>query len=258
MPERLLEPRRVRRLRDRDQRRVVVQHEVAADHRRSRCRARRGAASLAERSSSAAELIAPADDDDDVGAVLLALAVALDDHPARPSRPSCVGLQPGDVGVGQQRHVRVPQRRLDADDLGVGLGLDEAGEAVAGGAADAGALLRRGLVEHDADAAAGTGAGRRPRGRAASCSMRGSWLTAGYGYGAGGRRLESGRRRARRAPGRAARPSCTRARSRRRTAATPATRRRRAARRRSRARACGTAPRRRPWCCRRRSSAAWG
>ena len=42
------------------------------------------------------------------------------------------------------------QRRFDADDGGVGLGPHQAGEPVAGGAADAGRLLGTGLVDEDA------------------------------------------------------------------------------------------------------------
>src|SRR5712692_1760221 len=42
-------------------------------------------------------------------------------------------------------------RLIDADNLRVGLGADQAGESVAGVAADAAALVRILLVEHDAD-----------------------------------------------------------------------------------------------------------
>ena len=83
--------------------------------RRSRWPGRSGCRSLAERSSRAAEFTAPAGDHHDVGA-----------EPRRPSRPPSsvttavtvparrVGLQPRDVGVGDQRDVVVlaaPGRR---------------------------------------------------------------------------------------------------------------------------------------------------
>ena len=53
------------------------------------------------------------------------------------------------VGVSQQRDVRVLERRPHGQHLGVGLGVHEAREAVAGGAADAGAVGHVGLVQHD-------------------------------------------------------------------------------------------------------------
>ena len=51
--------------------------------------------------------------------------------------------------VADQGDVVVADRGPYGDDVGVGLGLDQAGEAVAGRAPDAGAQLRLGLVEHD-------------------------------------------------------------------------------------------------------------
>ena len=63
--------------------------------------------------------------------------------------PAVVRLEPDDLRVRQQRHVRVLERRPHAEHLGVGLGVDEAREAVAGGAADARAVRHVRLVEHD-------------------------------------------------------------------------------------------------------------
>ena len=50
-----------------------------------------------------------------------------------------------------ERHVPCGERRPDAAHVRVGLAVDETGEAVELGAADAGALLRVRLVEVDAD-----------------------------------------------------------------------------------------------------------
>ena len=95
--------------------------------------------------------------------------------------PAAIGVQRHRLGVGHQRDVGVLQRRPDPEHLGVGLGVHEAGEAVARRAANAGAVGHVALVEH---------APRRARGRAgcpaaarssASCWIRGSWETAGKG-----------------------------------------------------------------------------
>ena len=51
-----------------------------------------------------------------------------------------IGLQPLHIGVGQKRDIRVGQRRIDADDLGVGLAVGQAGKSVIGVAAHAGAV----------------------------------------------------------------------------------------------------------------------
>ena len=64
------------------------------------------------------------------------------------ARAGRVGLQPDRLRVGQQRHVRVFQRRPHAEHLGVGLGVHQAREAVARPATHARAQVRRGLVEH--------------------------------------------------------------------------------------------------------------
>ena len=91
---------------------------------------------------------------DDVGGIAFHPAVALDvdvTHGAAVRR----GLEPRRIGLGQQRHVgEARQRRVDADDLGVRLAVEQAGEAVEGVAAhaDAGGLgLAVLLVEQDAE-----------------------------------------------------------------------------------------------------------
>ena len=61
-----------------------------------------------------------------------------------------VGVQPDRLGVGDQGDVGMLEGRADAQHLGVGLGVDQAGEAVAGRGAQAAAVGRVGLVEHDA------------------------------------------------------------------------------------------------------------
>ena len=75
-------------------------------------------------------------------------AVPLDDD-LGDGRALPVRLEPRDLRVRQQRDVRMLERRPHAEHLGVGLRVDEAREAVAGGAANAGAERRVRLVEHD-------------------------------------------------------------------------------------------------------------
>ena len=101
--------------------------------------------SLADASSRAAELIAPADTTIKVGGVRLRLAVAVGHHPVD-GTPAPVGFQANDPGPGAQRDVRVPQCWFHADDVGIGLPVDQAGIPVAGSTADAGRELRRRLV----------------------------------------------------------------------------------------------------------------
>ena len=132
----LLEPRGVGHLREGDQRRVVVHHQVPPDQARAVTEAVRVPV-VAERSSSAAELIAPA-------ATTTTSAEYSSRAPSRSTTTRSTAGRTASVSsrvtwaCGEQGDVRVPQRRLDADDLGVGLAVDQAGEAVAGGAADAG------------------------------------------------------------------------------------------------------------------------
>ena len=72
-------------------------------------------------------------------------------HEARHLPAGRAGLELGDVGVGQQRHVRVRERRVDRHHLRVGLGAHQARVAVTGLAPDAAAGPRVALVEHDAE-----------------------------------------------------------------------------------------------------------
>ena len=51
-----------------------------------------------------------------------------------------VGLQPFHIGAGQERDVRVLDRPVDADDLGVRLAVGQAGKTIKGVAAHAGAM----------------------------------------------------------------------------------------------------------------------
>ena len=60
-----------------------------------------------------------------------------------------IGLELHHFGVDQQGDVRPVQDRTHRDDLGVGLGVHQAGVAVAPGAADTCAASPVGLVEHD-------------------------------------------------------------------------------------------------------------
>ena len=88
-----------------------------------------------------------AGDDHDVGRVDLALALAVDLH-GGDRGAGRVGAQPPCGGAGEQGDVRVLQGRPDAVDLGVGLGVQRAGEPVAEAAADAAAVGQVALVEH--------------------------------------------------------------------------------------------------------------
>jgi hypothetical protein len=91
----------------------------------------------------------PAGQDDDVRRVVLAGSIPLDDDLAHLPAGGA-GFQVFDEGVGRERDVGMRQRRVHAANLGVRLGVDQAGEAVAALAADAGALVRGLLVKHDA------------------------------------------------------------------------------------------------------------
>ena len=149
-PERLLEHRRVRFLGDRQDRRAVVEHVVPADH--------PGAVGQPVRVAVAGRgeqdlgrVGGPGRDDHEVRAVGLLRAAPLDDHPLDGrSRPRS---SRGGATVARVRmaHVRVLERGPDPEHLGVGLGLDEAREPVAGLAADAAAVGQ--VVLEQADAA---------------------------------------------------------------------------------------------------------
>ena len=86
----------------------------------------------------------------DLRRVLLALAVAPDDHLVH-GAARCSRLQALHEGVGQERDIGVLERGIHRQHLRVGLRPDQAGMAVAGGAADARAAIRALLVELDAE-----------------------------------------------------------------------------------------------------------
>ncbi len=69
-------------------------------------------------------------------------------HDLGDGAPRGVGAQLHGRGAGEQRDVGVLQRRPHAEHLGVGLGVHEAGEAVAGRAAHAGAVGHVVLAQH--------------------------------------------------------------------------------------------------------------
>jgi hypothetical protein len=87
-----------------------------------------------------------AGDDDDVGAIRLALAVAIDDH-AVDGAAALVRLEPLDLRVRHEGDVRVLEGGPDAEDVRIRLCLDEAGETVEPRTAHAGALQGILLVE---------------------------------------------------------------------------------------------------------------
>ena len=61
-----------------------------------------------------------------------------------------IGVQLDDLRVGQQRDVRVLERRADTDDFRVGFGMNEARKSVAVGATHASAVGHILLVKHNA------------------------------------------------------------------------------------------------------------
>src|SRR5258708_9913372 len=85
----------------------------------------------------------------DVRRVFLACAVAPRDNFCDHSSAG-VGFKPLNVSIGQQRNVRIFERRLHADGLSIGLTLDQAGKAVTGAAANALARVWVFFVDQDA------------------------------------------------------------------------------------------------------------
>ena len=147
--EGLLEHRGVRHGREGGEGRVVVEHEVAADD--ARAVAEPVGVSGAGRAQQQRRRVDGAGrEHHHVGRVPLLLAVALD-HDLGHVAAVPGGLDAAHERAGAQRHVRVAQRGLDAHHVGVGLRPDEAREAVARVAADAVAVLRVVLVDHDAE-----------------------------------------------------------------------------------------------------------
>ena len=141
--------------------------------------------------------------------------------------PPAIGLEPHDLRLDEQRHVRRHQQRPHGDRLGIGLGVHQARIAVAPRAADARAPGPVGLVEQDPArrrerVVAPGGRGRR---RSPGSAARGRRPATGTASTSAPR---SDPHRGCRAPGRATRPSCTRARTRRSSRARPVRRRRRA------------------------------
>ncbi len=146
-----------------------------------------------------------AGDDDNTALVDLTRSVAMLDHYLGHLAARGAGVELDYLGVGQQRDVGVLKRWSDADDVGIRLGMDQAGVAVTGRAADALAKRRVLLVEHDA-------AGRMEGMEASSGQVLIELLDAGLvgdGRNTGSLGWREGRsdlRHACRVPGRAARP----------------------------------------------------
>jgi len=82
-------------------------------------------------------------DDDDAGGEafgkLFPLIIGAFDFDFRHRVAGGIGLQAADIGAGEQRDIGVFERRTDAENVGIGLGVDQAGKAVKGIAAYAGA-----------------------------------------------------------------------------------------------------------------------
>jgi hypothetical protein len=108
-----------------------------------------GCLSLAERNNSAAELMA-------AHATTTMSAARVSNLPFR-STTTCRTLRP-DVSVSsrftgaicQHGHIRILQRRVNAQNLGIGVCMNQAGESVARVAANAGAQTRVLFVQHNA------------------------------------------------------------------------------------------------------------
>ena len=146
-PEGLLIDGRVLLAREREHGLAVVEHEVAP-HLVGAVREPVGVGVVRRLEQELRRVRRAAGDDDEPAGEGLLLTVALDDD-AGDLRAGRVRLQLHHARVDEQRDVRVLERRAHADHLGVGLGVEDAGEAVAVGAAHAGAVRRVRLVEQD-------------------------------------------------------------------------------------------------------------
>ena len=251
--QRLLEDRRVGLLRERQHGRAVVEHVVAPDL-VGAVRQAVGMLVAGRREQQLARCWPPRTRRPRGRAVCVSCAPSRSTTTPVTARARRVGLQPDGLGVGQQRDVRVLERRAHAEHLGVGLRVHQAREAVAGRAAHARAVGHVALVQHDA--------ARRverlvPGRREVVGELLDARLVAHRRERVGRARRRLGRILAARAVhlvellGRA----CSTARARRSRSATPARCRRGGAARRSPPCAGGTAPRRRASSRRRRSSA---
>src|SRR5262245_10933646 len=146
---RLLEDGRVRVQREGEQERVDVTHVVAADDARAVRQPLRVAAARRSQEQRGG-VDGAAGDHDDTARVRLLRAVPLHVH-RRDFAAAGTGLEARDIGARDQGDVRVLEGGIDADHLRVGLGVDEAREAVTGVAADALAPPGIAVVAHDAD-----------------------------------------------------------------------------------------------------------
>ena len=90
-----------------------------------------------------------AGDDDDVGGKGLFLAISFDVNLGH-FAARVTGLQARDIRIGEQRDVRLLERRVHADDLRVGLGIYETGMPVAPRAPNTLAFVPVLFVKHDA------------------------------------------------------------------------------------------------------------
>ncbi len=218
-PERLLEHGRVLLFGQREDGEAVVEHVVPADLVGAVRKAVRMLV-VGRREQQLGRVGRAARRDDDVRREALGLAVHLDDD-RRDLVPRPVRLELDHPRVRHQRHVGVLERRPHAEHLGVGLGVDEAGEAVARRAADAVAVGQVRLGQPDA-------ARRVERAVAGRLEVVGELLDPRLvcerreRVRARSPAARSGPPRARRGPRRAARRGCSRARSPRTRSARPA------------------------------------
>ena len=146
-PERLLEHGVVGLLVQRYHRVAVVEHVVAAYLARSVGQA--GRVLVRRRPEQDPGAVGrPGRDHHDVAAVRLGSTIARHHHRSH-RRARSVRLQPLHLGVDQEGDVGPVQHGPDRDDLSVRLGMDQAREAVAGVAANAGAERPVSLVQQD-------------------------------------------------------------------------------------------------------------
>src|SRR6516162_48748 len=139
-------------LRNREEGRVVVAHVVTSDDSRVvRQSVRMLVIGRAQQQQGRVDCATG--EHHDFGGILLRVPLPLDVN-RRNGAAGRIGLQPAHECVGQERHIRMLECRVDADDLSVGLAIDEARIAIEGVAADAGAGVPRLavlLVEQNAE-----------------------------------------------------------------------------------------------------------
>ncbi len=143
-----LEPGRIFTPGKRDQRDGVVKHVMPSDQVRTVGQTARMFCAGGQQQQPGGVGRAAGDDDEAAGE-FLALSGAFDDHPGDFASAGA-GFKPLDPRIGQQAYVRIFQRGPDRNDFGIGFGVNQAREAVAGVATNATAMSHVRLVQQDA------------------------------------------------------------------------------------------------------------